>query len=545
MKNNLQSLPQWKSLQKHAKEIKKTNIKTLFKDEKRFQDYSVRENSVSMFLDYSKNLVNRKTLKLLVNLATAAGVKKYAEKMFAGGEINLTEKRAVLHTALRNRSNKPVYFEGKDVMPEINAVLGKMKVFSEKLRSGEWKGATGQKIESVINIGIGGSDLGPKMVCEALKYYADGPIPYFVSNIDGADMYETLKLVKPETTLFIIASKTFTTQETITNANTAKDWLVSKLGKDAVSRHFVALSTNEKKVIEFGIDPANMFEFWDFVGGRYSLWSAIGLSIVCSVGFERFEQLLQGANDMDNHFLNTPYENNIPVLLALLGVWYNNFFDAQSYCILPYSQYLSKLPSYLQQGDMESNGKTVDIYGNRVNYQTGPIIWGEPGTNGQHSFYQLIHQGTKLIPSDFIGIIKPPESIGDHHEKLMSNFFAQTEALAFGLEKERVIEELQKQGLNNEEIKLLTPYKVFEGNKPTNSIILDELTPKTLGALIAMYEHKIFTQGVIWRINSFDQMGVELGKKLANAILPELKDKKAGGHDSSTKGLIEKFINKN
>ncbi|MBU2614864.1 MAG: glucose-6-phosphate isomerase [Elusimicrobia bacterium] len=538
----LKSTIEWKALEKHSKEIKKTYLKKLFEDKKRFDNFSLLEPKLSILLDYSKNLVTGKTMKLLVNLAKAAGVKEYAKKMFSGEKINWTEKRAVLHIALRNRSNKPIYVDGKDVMPEINTVLEKMKIFSLKLRSGGWKGATGQKIESVVNIGIGGSDLGPKMACEALKYYSDGPAVYFVSNIDGADMYETLKLVEPETTLFIVASKTFTTQETITNANTAKDWLIAKLGKEAVSKHFVALSTNEKKAREFGIDPANMFEFWDFVGGRYSLWSAIGLSIACSVGFERFEQLLQGAHEMDNHFLNAPYEENIPVLLALLGVWYNNFFDAQSYAILPYSQYLSKFPSYLQQGDMESNGKTVDIEGKRVNYQTGPIIWGEPGTNGQHSFYQLIHQGTKFVPSDFIGIIKPPESIGDHHEKLMSNFFAQTEALAFGLDKEKVIEELKKQGLNDEEIKLLAPYKVFEGNKPTNSILLDELTPKTLGALIAMYEHKVFTQGVIWRINSFDQMGVELGKKLANVILPELKEKTPGEHDGSTNGLIGKFI---
>ncbi len=537
----LKTTQSWKALEKHAKEIKKTNLKQLFKDNKRYAAFSLKDEKLGILLDYSKNLVTAKTLKLLLSAAKDAGVKEYAKKMFSGEKINWTEKRAVLHIALRNRSNTPIIADGKDVMPDINKVLEKMKTFSEAVRSGAWKGATGKQIENVINIGIGGSDLGHKMVYEALKHYASGPKVHFVSNIDGADMHETLKQLNPETSLFIIASKTFTTQETITNAVTAKDWLAAKLGKDAVSKHFAALSTNEKKVKEFGIDPANMFEFWDFVGGRYSLWSAIGLPVVCSIGFDKFTELLSGAHEMDNHFLNTSYEKNMPVLLAVLGVWYNNFFGSESYCILPYSQYLHRFPAYLQQGDMESNGKTIDAQGNRINYQTGPIIWGEPGTNGQHSFYQLIHQGTKLIPADFIGYIKPLQNLSDHHEKLMSNYFAQTEALAFGLEKEKVVEELSKQGLSEEEIKMLTPYKIFEGNKPTNSILIDSLTPKTLGALVAMYEHKIFVQGVIWRINSFDQMGVELGKKLANVILPELTQNKTNEHDCSTKGLIAEF----
>lgn len=543
-KHGLTKTPQWRALAEHYREIKNIHLREFFMDAGRFEKLSIRDAGLPVLADFSKNRINQKTVKLLAGLAKAAKVKEYASRMFAGDRINWTENRAVLHIALRNRSGKPIYLDGKDVMPEINDVLSKMKKFSEELRSGAWKGATGRKIESVVNIGIGGSDLGPKMVCEALRHYADGPAVYFVSNIDGADIDETLKALDPATTLFIIASKTFTTQETLTNALTAKEWLVAKLGIDAVSRHFVALSTNTKKVKEFGIDPANMFEFWDFVGGRYSLWSAIGLSIACCAGFERFEELLSGAHEMDNHFLNTPYEKNIPVMLALIGVWYNNFFNASTQAVLPYSQYLSKLAAYLQQGDMESNGKSVDIDGNRVNYQTGPIIWGEPGTNGQHSFYQLIHQGTKLIPADFIGFIKPLQKIADHHEKLMANFFAQTEALAFGLAEDKAIEELKKQGLKEEEAGKLAPYKIFEGNRPTNSLLVDELTPRTLGMLIAMYEHKIFTQGVIWRINSYDQMGVELGKKLANAILPELKEGRAGSHDSSTAGLIGEFLKK-
>jgi glucose-6-phosphate isomerase len=432
-------------------------------------------------------------------------------------------------------------------MPQINAVLSKMEKFSNDVRSGKWTGDTGKKITDIVNIGIGGSDLGPKMVCEALKYYAaDGLNVHFVSNIDGADIYETLKKLEPETSLFIVASKTFTTLETMTNADTARNWLVSKLGQKAVARHFAALSTNEKKVKDFGIDENNMFAFWDFVGGRYSLWSAIGLPIACFIGFDKFKELLAGAHYIDKHFLNAPYEKNIPVIMALIGFWYNNFYGAQSHAVLPYSQYLHRFSAYLQQGDMESNGKTINREGDRVDYQTGPIIWGEPGTNGQHSFYHLVHQGTKFIPSDFIGFVNPPERVGDHHEKLMANFFAQTQALAFGLTKEQVVENLTKAGLSKEDMDALAPHKVFEGNRPTNSILIDELTPKTLGALIALYEHKIFAQGVLWRVNSFDQWGVELGKVLANAILPELSASSAGSassaHDVSTKNLIARFV---
>ena len=526
----LTQTPQWKALQKHYDKAKNFHLRELFKDAKRFQEFSLREDGISVTLDYSKNIITKETLGLLIALAESADIKGYAMRMFSGDKINWTEKRAVLHTALRNRSNTPVMVDGRDVMPEINRVLEKMKVFATSLRGGMWRGATGKKIENVVNIGIGGSDLGPKMVCEALKYYADGPKAHFVSNVDGADIYETLKVLDAETTLFIIASKTFTTQETLTNARTAREWLVKKLGDGSVKNHFVALSTNGKLVKEFGIDPQNMFEFWDFVGGRYSLWSAIGLPIVCAIGYDKFVELLEGAHALDKHFLSAPYSQNLPVLMGLIGLWYNNFFGAQTHAVLPYSQYLSRFSAYLQQGDMESNGKTIDIGGAKVNYQTGPIIWGEPGTNGQHSFYQLIHQGTKMIPCDFIGIINPPERVGDHHEKLMANFFAQPEALAFGLDRDAAV--------------ALPPYKVFEGNHPTNTILLDALTPRTLGSLIALYEHKIFTQGVIWRIDSFDQWGVQLGKLLADVILPELKGAAHNTHDSSTASLIGEYMSR-
>lgn len=534
---------EWKSLAKHyEKNIKSKHMRDLFEDKDRYSKYNIRLDEIGISFDYSKNIIEEETIKLLLSLVEAGQLKKWMTAMFSGEKINWTERRAVLHTALRNMSDRQVFVDGKDVMPEIRAVLDKMKIFTENLRNGKWLGSTGKKIESVINIGIGGSDLGPRMVCEALKYYADGPQVYFVSNIDGADIYETLKKIDPETSLFIVASKTFTTQETITNAKTARRWLVDKLGDDAVKNHFVALSTNKIKVSEFGIDVNNMFEFWDFVGGRYSLWSAIGLPIACCVGFDKFIELLTGAYEMDMHFLNAPFEKNIPVIMAVLGIWYNNFFNAQSYAVLPYSQYLHKFPAFLQQSDMESNGKTIDRQGNSVDYQTGQILWGEPGTNGQHSFYQLIHQGTKMIQSDFIGIINPPQRISDHHEKLMSNFFAQPEALAFGLTKEKVIETLERNNYSKEYIELLSPHKVFQGNKPTNSILLDELTPKTLGALIAMYEHKIFVQGIVWRLNSYDQWGVELGKVLANVILPELKEETVNMHDSSTSSLISRYI---
>jgi glucose-6-phosphate isomerase len=542
MQEKLTQSKQWNDLKKqYEQKMKSVHMRDLFKDTDRFNKYSVRLDNIGILFDYSKNIIDDETLKLLFNLVEASDLKSWTEKIFSGVKINWTEKRAVLHSALRNMSDKPVYVDGKDVMVDIKKVLNKMKDFTEQLRSGKWKGATGKEIKAVINIGIGGSDLGPRMVCEALKYYADGPQVYFVSNVDGADIYEVLKKLDPETSLFIVASKTFTTQETMTNANTARKWLVEKLGESAIKNHFVALSTNKEKVAEFGIDTNNMFEFWNFVGGRYSLWSAIGLPIACAVGFEKFQELLKGAYEMDQHFITAPIEKNIPVIMAVLGIWYNNFFNAQSYTVLPYSQYLHRFTAFLQQSDMESNGKTINRNGEKVDYQTGQVLWGEPGTNGQHSFYQLIHQGTKLIPSDFIGIVNPPERVGDHHEKLMSNFFAQPEALAFGLTKEQAIETLKKSGASNEDIEMLAPHKVFEGNKPTNSILLDELTPKTLGALIAMYEHKIFVQGIIWQVNSYDQWGVELGKKLANVILPELKGEKTNEHNCSTAALIKHY----
>ncbi len=543
MQEKLTQSKEWKNLKNYYEQkMKNVHMRDLFKDKDRFNKYSIRLDNIGILFDYSKNIIDDKTKQLLLDLVTASDLKSWTEKIFSGVKINWTEKRAVLHSALRNMSDKPVYVDGKDVMVDIKKVLNKMKDFTEQLRSGKWKGATGKEIKAVINIGIGGSDLGPRMVCEALKYYADGPQVYFVSNVDGADIYEVLKKLDPETSLFIVASKTFTTQETMTNANTARKWLVEKLGESAIKNHFVALSTNKEKVAEFGIDTNNMFEFWNFVGGRYSLWSAIGLPIACSVGFDKFKELLEGAYEMDQHFINAPIEQNIPVIMAVLGVWYNNFFNAQSYTVLPYSQYLHRFTAFLQQSDMESNGKTINRNGEKVDYQTGQVLWGEPGTNGQHSFYQLIHQGTKLIPSDFIGIVNPPERIGDHHEKLMSNFFAQPEALAFGLTKEQAIDALEKSGASKEDIEMLAPHKVFEGNKPTNSILLDELTPKTLGALIAMYEHKIFVQGIIWQVNSYDQWGVELGKKLANVILPELKGEKTNEHNCSTASLIKHYI---
>ena len=476
-KFELKNTLQWQNLEKNYKEVKKIHLRDLFKDKNRFNDFSIRDNNAGITFDYSKNVITSDTFKFLMDFAKAANINEYAKKMFSGEKINWTEKRAVLHIALRNRSNTSIYVDGKDVMSEINAVLAKMEKFSNDLRSGKWRGVTGKKITDVVNVGIGGSDLGSRMVCEALEYYADGPNVYFISNIDSADIYEVLKKLNPETTLFIVASKTFTTLETITNALTARNWLTDKFGDKAVANHFVALSTNTKKVVEFGIDEKNMFEFWDFVGGRYSLWSAIGLSIACYVGFDKFLELLDGAHYIDNHFLNTSYEKNIPIIMAVLGIWYNNFFNASTHAVLPYSQYLRRFPAYLQQCDMESNGKTVDVEGNRVDYETGPIIWGEPGTNGQHSFYQLIHQGTKFVPCDFIGFVNPLEKISDHHEKLMANYFAQTEALAFGLTKERVIENLTAAGLSYANIEALAPYKAFEGNRSTNSILIDELTP--------------------------------------------------------------------
>ncbi|GEM76719.1 glucose-6-phosphate isomerase [Vibrio sagamiensis] len=533
----------WKALTAHFESAQDMDLKELFsQDAARFDKYSARFGS-DILVDYSKNLINEDTLKHLFALANETELKSAITAMFSGEAINKTEDRAVLHTALRNRSNEPVMVDGEDVMPAINAVLEKIKSFTERVIGGEWKGYTGKTITDIVNIGIGGSDLGPYMVTEALAPYKNHLNLHFVSNVDGTHIVETLKKVDPETTLFLIASKTFTTQETMTNAHSARDWFLATAGDQAhVAKHFAALSTNAPAVSEFGIDTDNMFEFWDWVGGRYSLWSAIGLSIALAVGYDNFIELLDGAHEMDNHFVSTDLESNIPVILALIGIWYNNFHGAESEAILPYDQYMHRFAAYFQQGNMESNGKYVDREGNAVNYQTGPIIWGEPGTNGQHAFYQLIHQGTKLIPCDFIAPAISHNPASDHHQKLMSNFFAQTEALAFGKSADTVKAEFAKAGKSEEEMASLVPFKVFEGNRPTNSILVKQITPRTLGNLIAMYEHKIFVQGVIWNIFSFDQWGVELGKQLANQILPELAGNEAiHSHDSSTNGLINAF----
>lgn len=537
---NTSEFTSWKKLNEHYSKTSGLQMRDLFAaDTDRFSKYSIQFNEI--LVDYSKNRINDETISLLLALAEEAGLKQAIEDMFSGKKINNTEKRSVLHVALRNRSNTPILSDGKDVMPEVNAVLEKMKGFCEKVRSGAWKGYTGKSITDIVNIGIGGSDLGPVMVTEALKPYGSASLNvHFVSNVDGTHIVETTKHLNPETTLFIIASKTFTTQETITNAESAKAWFL-KTAKDeaAVAKHFVALSTNAKSVAAFGIDTENMFEFWDWVGGRYSLWSAIGLSIALYIGYDNYIELLSGAHAMDNHFKETPFSKNIPVLLALIGVWYNNFYKAESHAILPYDQYMHRFAAYFQQGDMESNGKRVTKDGTTVNYQTGPIIWGEPGTNGQHAFYQLIHQGTKLIPCDFLAPVVSQNPIGDHHPKLLANFFAQTEALMKGKTSAEAKAELEKAGLSADDVAALLNHKVFEGNRPTNSIFFKKLTPFTLGSLIAMYEHKIYTQSVVWQINAFDQWGVELGKQLANAILPELKDNTpVTGHDSSTNGLI-------
>ena len=533
----------WQALQKHFDEMKDVTIADLFaKDGDRFSKFSATFDD-QMLVDYSKNRITEETLVKLQDLAKECDLAGAIKSMFSGEKINRTENRAVLHVALRNRSNTPILVDGKDVMPEVNAVLEKMKTFSEAIISGEWKGYTGKAITDVVNIGIGGSDLGPYMVTEALRPYKNHLNMHFVSNVDGTHIAEVLKKVNPETTLFLVASKTFTTQETMTNAHSARDWFLKAAGDEKhVAKHFAALSTNAKAVGEFGIDTANMFEFWDWVGGRYSLWSAIGLSIVLSIGFDNFVELLSGAHAMDKHFSTTPAEKNLPVLLALIGIWYNNFFGAETEAILPYDQYMHRFAAYFQQGNMESNGKYVDRNGNVVNYQTGPIIWGEPGTNGQHAFYQLIHQGTKMVPCDFIAPAITHNPLSDHHQKLLSNFFAQTEALAFGKSREVVEQEYRDQGKDPATLDYVVPFKVFEGNRPTNSILLREITPFSLGALIALYEHKIFTQGVILNIFTFDQWGVELGKQLANSILPELKDdKEISSHDSSTNGLINRY----
>ncbi|XP_062860958.1 glucose-6-phosphate isomerase b [Trichomycterus rosablanca] len=544
---NFQKLQQW-----YTVNGQKLNLRQMFEsDQQRFSKFSLtlKTEDGDVLLDYSKNLINEEVMKMLIELAKSRGVEAARDRMFSGEKINFTEGRAVLHVALRNRSNTPINVDGKDVMPEVNKVLEKMKGFCHKVRSGEWKGYTGKSITDIVNIGIGGSDLGPLMVTEALKPYSKGgPRAWFVSNIDGTHIAKTLAELNAETTLFIIASKTFTTQETITNAESAKEWfLQAAKDKSAVAKHFVALSTNGPKVKDFGIDLENMFEFWDWVGGRYSLWSAIGLSIALHIGYENFEKLLAGAHWMDTHFRTAPLDQNAPVLLAMLGVWYINFFQAETHCLLPYDQYMHRFAAYFQQGDMESNGKYITNHGKQVNYHTGPIVWGEPGTNGQHAFYQLIHQGTRMVPADFLIPAQTQNPIRNslHHKILMANFLAQTEALMKGKTTEEAKKELEAGGLSGEKLEKILPHKVFQGNKPTNSIIFKKLTPFTLGVLIALYEHKIFIQGVMWEINSFDQWGVELGKQLAKKIEPELQDTtEVGSHDSSTNGLIN-FIKKN
>ena len=540
--STLTTLPAWQALQQHYQDIAPLHMRDMFADDpQRFENFSLQFDNI--LFDYSKNRITSKTMSLLVELAQQANLVDSIAAMFSGQKINNTEGRAVLHTALRNRSNRPILVDGEDVMPAVNAVLDKMRTFCQTVRSGEWKGYTGQAITDVVNIGIGGSDLGPKMVATALQPYAGQLRVHFVSNVDGTDIAETLKLVNPDTTLFLIASKTFTTQETMTNAHSARDWFLQAAGDEsAVAKHFAALSTNAEAVAAFGIDTANMFEFWDWVGGRYSLWSAIGLSIALYIGFDKFEELLAGAHTADEHFRTAPFAKNIPVIMGLLGIWYNNFFGAESHAILPYDQYLRYFANYFQQGDMESNGKCVTKAGDVVDYSTGPIIWGQPGTNGQHAFYQLIHQGTKLIPCDFLASAQSHNPLSDHHTKLLSNYFAQTEALMTGRTTAEARTELATAGVAGDELELLASAKTFAGNRPTNSFLYKKLTPATLGALVALYEHKIFTQGVIWGINSFDQMGVELGKVLAKAILPELaNDNVVTSHDSSTNGLINAY----
>jgi glucose-6-phosphate isomerase len=536
----------WQALAEHAMAMRHTHMRDLFAVEgDRFSAFSLRlESSATLLFDYSKNRINAETMRLLLGLAEAARLREAIEAMFRGEKINVTERRAVLHVALRNRSNRPILVDGQDVMPEVNAVLEQMRAFTERVRSGVWTGYTGKRITHVVNIGIGGSDLGPKMVVRALTPYADPALTFrFVSNVDGTDIAETLKETPPESTLFLIASKTFTTQETMANARTARAWFLERGGDEAaIAKHFVAISTNRAKVVEFGIDPQNMFAFWDWVGGRYSLWSAIGLSIALAVGMERFEELLVGAHAVDEHFRSAPFDRNVPVIMGLLGIWYNNFFGAESVAILPYDEYLSFFPAYLQQGDMESNGKGVTKVGLPVDYSTGPIIWGQPGTNGQHAFYQLIHQGTKLIPCDFIAPARSHNPLGEHHTLLMANYFAQTEALMRGKTPDEARAELEAQGMPAEQWDVLVPAKTFPGNRPSNSFLVEQITPTTLGMLIALYEHKIFTQGVIWAINSFDQWGVELGKQLASVILPELRAQgPVASHDASTNGLINAF----
>jgi len=533
----------WSDLRDHHARLKDVSMRELFaRDARRFENFYIRFNDI--LVDYSKNRITEETLNLLLALARETAVGDAIQRMFSGDGINETEGRAVLHVALRNSVSHDLHLEGQDVMADVRKVLEKMEEFSNRILSGSWKGYTGERITDIVNIGIGGSDLGPLMVTEALRpYWKEGIRVHFVSNVDGTHLSETLRDLRPETTLFMIASKTFTTQETMTNAFSARRWLLDRAQRPThVARHFVALSTNRERVADFGIDLDNMFVFWDWVGGRYSLWSAIGLSIACTVGFENFSELLEGAHDMDQHFRTEPFERNLPVLLGLIGIWYTNFFGSRTEAILPYDQYMHRFAAYFQQGNMESNGKSVDRSGAPVDYSTGPIIWGEPGTNGQHAFYQLIHQGTQLIPCDFLAPAISHNPIGDHHRILLSNFFAQTEALMNGKTRDEVIQDLRREGKSEEEIMRLCPYRVFEGNRPTNSILFRKLTPRTLGSLIALYEHKIFVQGVIWNIFSFDQWGVELGKQLAGRILPELADDgPVSSHDSSTNGLINAY----
>ncbi len=542
--SQLTQSPAWLALHNHYEQARTWHLRELFAtDPKRFERFSLRLDD--LLFDYSKNRISEETVRLLVALAEQAGVPRTIERMFAGEKLNITENRAVLHVALRNRSDRPILVDGTDIMPGVRSALAKMRQFSEAVRSGAFSGHTNKPIRSLVNLGIGGSDLGPFMVTQALRPYWQKDLrPHFVSNVDGTDIWETLRALDPATTLFLVASKTFTTQETMANARTARRWLVEKLGSEAaVARHFVALSTNQRAVSEFGIDPSNMFEFWDWVGGRYSLWSSIGLSIACTIGMDRFDELLQGAYDVDQHLGTAPLNQNIPVLMALLGIWYGNFFGARTHAVLPYDQYLHRFPAYLQQADMESNGKSVDREGNRiVDYTTGPVLWGEPGTNGQHAFYQLIHQGTDLVVSDFLVPLRPHHPLLDHHAMLVANCFAQTEALMRGKTAEEARQELVAAGKSATEVERLVPHKVFQGNRPTNTFLFNQLTPRTLGRLIALYEHKIFVQGAIWNVNSYDQWGVELGKQLANAILPELSSQKdSAGHDASTAGLIDAY----
>jgi glucose-6-phosphate isomerase len=542
--SKLAESPASKALEAHHRQIAQTAMRDLFaEDPKRFEKFSVRFEDI--LLDYSKHRITEETMRLLKNLAEQADLRGMIDRMFTGRKINITEDRAVLHVALRNRSNRPILVDGKDVMPDVLAVLSHMREFSEAVRSGSWTGHTSRKITDVVNIGIGGSDLGPVMATEALKPYSKRDLGmHFVSNVDGTHLAETLRKLNPETALFIVASKTFTTQETLTNARSARSWFLQSANDErAIAKHFVALSTNASEVSKFGIDTKNMFEFWDWVGGRYSLWSAIGLPIMLSIGPDNFEAMLEGGHAMDEHFRSAPFEKNLPAIMGMLGLWYNNFFGAQTLAILPYDQYLHRFAAYFQQGDMESNGKSIDRDGNTVDYSTGPVVWGEPGTNGQHAFYQLIHQGTKLVPCDFLAPIHTHNPLDDHHTILLSNFFAQTEALMRGKTSDEVRSELRAAGKHTpEQIERLVPHKRFAGNRPTTSILFDRLTPRTLGSLIAMYEHKIFTQGVVWNINSFDQWGVELGKQLAQKILPELKEPgRVTSHDGSTNGLINHF----